>query len=88
MWSLRSRTVDFNYAELLTATRALLAGAELISGGRDRNYPDLRRHRARHGRSHRGAGVRDRRRPHVSSASPIRRCSRSRSIAWARDARW
>lgn len=30
---------DFNYAELLTATRALLAGAELISGGRDRNYP-------------------------------------------------
>ncbi|MGH2863098.1 MAG: HAD-IIA family hydrolase [Solirubrobacteraceae bacterium] len=30
---------DFNYAELLTATRALLAGAELISGGRDRNFP-------------------------------------------------
>jgi HAD superfamily hydrolase (TIGR01450 family) len=30
---------DFNYAEMLTATRALLAGAELISGGRDRNYP-------------------------------------------------
>ena len=30
---------DFNYGELLTATRALLAGAELISGGRDRNYP-------------------------------------------------
>jgi HAD superfamily hydrolase (TIGR01450 family) len=30
---------DFDYTELLTATRALLAGAELISGGRDRNYP-------------------------------------------------
>ena len=30
---------DFNYSEMLTATRALLAGAELISGGRDRNYP-------------------------------------------------
>ncbi len=30
---------EFAYAELLTATRALLAGAELISGGRDRNYP-------------------------------------------------
>jgi len=30
---------DFNYGELLTATRALLAGAELITGGRDRNYP-------------------------------------------------
>lgn len=30
---------DFNYGELLTATRALLAGAELISGGRDRNFP-------------------------------------------------
>lgn len=30
---------DFNYMEMLTATRALLAGAELISGGRDRNYP-------------------------------------------------
>ncbi|MDE3132380.1 MAG: HAD-IIA family hydrolase [Acidobacteriota bacterium] len=30
---------DFNYAELLAATRSLLAGAELISGGRDRNYP-------------------------------------------------
>lgn len=29
----------FDYAEMLTATRALLAGAELISGGRDRNYP-------------------------------------------------
>lgn len=32
---------DFNYGELLTATRALLAGAELISGGRDRNYPTV-----------------------------------------------
>ncbi len=30
---------DFNYAELLAATRAILSGAELISGGRDRNYP-------------------------------------------------
>jgi HAD superfamily hydrolase (TIGR01450 family) len=30
---------DFDYGELLTATRALLGGAELISGGRDRNYP-------------------------------------------------
>jgi HAD superfamily hydrolase (TIGR01450 family) len=30
---------DFNYTEMLTATRALLAGAELISGGRDRNFP-------------------------------------------------
>lgn len=30
---------DFDYGELLTATRALLAGAELISGGRDRHYP-------------------------------------------------
>ncbi len=29
----------FDYGELLTATRALLAGAQLISGGRDRNYP-------------------------------------------------
>jgi glycerol 3-phosphatase-2 len=29
----------FDYSELLTATRALLAGAELISGGRDRNFP-------------------------------------------------
>ncbi len=29
----------FNYGELLTATRALLAGAELISGGRDRSFP-------------------------------------------------
>ena len=31
--------VDFDYSELRTATRALLAGAELISGGRDRNFP-------------------------------------------------
>lgn len=30
---------DFDYTEMLTATRALAAGAELISGGRDRNYP-------------------------------------------------
>lgn len=30
---------NFNYAEMLAATRALLAGAELISGGRDRNFP-------------------------------------------------
>jgi HAD superfamily hydrolase (TIGR01450 family) len=30
---------DFNYSEMLAATRALLAGAELISGGRDRNFP-------------------------------------------------
>ena len=30
---------DFDYDELMTATRALLAGAELISGGRDRNFP-------------------------------------------------
>lgn len=30
---------DFNYMEMLTATRAILAGAELISGGRDRNFP-------------------------------------------------
>jgi glycerol 3-phosphatase-2 len=30
---------DFSYAEMLAATRALLAGAELISGGRDRNFP-------------------------------------------------
>ena len=30
---------DFNYGELLMATRALVAGAELISGGRDRSYP-------------------------------------------------
>jgi glycerol-1-phosphatase len=30
---------DFNYGELLTATRALLSGAELVSGGRDRNFP-------------------------------------------------
>jgi HAD superfamily hydrolase (TIGR01450 family) len=30
---------DFNYTELLAATRAILAGAELIAGGRDRNYP-------------------------------------------------
>ncbi len=29
----------FDYEELLTATRALLAGAELICGGRDPNYP-------------------------------------------------
>lgn len=29
----------FDYEELLTATRALHAGAELISGGRDRTYP-------------------------------------------------
>ncbi|HEX3802619.1 MAG TPA: HAD-IIA family hydrolase [Solirubrobacteraceae bacterium] len=31
--------IEFNYAEMVTATRALLAGAEFISGGRDRNYP-------------------------------------------------
>ena len=30
---------DFTYLEMLVATRAILAGAELISGGRDRNYP-------------------------------------------------
>ncbi len=30
---------QFDYGELLTATRALLAGAELICGGRDPNYP-------------------------------------------------
>jgi glycerol 3-phosphatase-2 len=30
---------DFNYSELRTATRAVLNGAELISGGRDRSYP-------------------------------------------------
>jgi glycerol 3-phosphatase-2 len=30
---------DFGYTELLTATRAILGGAELISGGKDRNYP-------------------------------------------------
>jgi glycerol-1-phosphatase len=30
---------DFNYEELLTATRALFSGAELICGGRDPNYP-------------------------------------------------
>jgi HAD superfamily hydrolase (TIGR01450 family) len=30
---------EFDYTELLIATRAVLAGAELISGGRDRNYP-------------------------------------------------
>jgi glycerol-1-phosphatase len=30
---------DFNYAEMLAATRSLLGGAELISGGRDRTYP-------------------------------------------------
>ena len=30
---------DFNYSEMMTATRALLAGAELISAGRDRSYP-------------------------------------------------
>jgi HAD superfamily hydrolase (TIGR01450 family) len=30
---------EFDYGEFLTATRALLAGAELISGGRDRNFP-------------------------------------------------
>ncbi len=30
---------DFDYGELLTATRALLSGAELICGGRDPNYP-------------------------------------------------
>jgi HAD superfamily hydrolase (TIGR01450 family) len=29
----------FDYTELLTATRALLAGARMVSGGRDRNYP-------------------------------------------------
>jgi glycerol 3-phosphatase-2 len=29
----------FDYAELLTATRAVLNGAELICGGRDRTYP-------------------------------------------------
>jgi HAD superfamily hydrolase (TIGR01450 family) len=30
---------QFDYGELLTATRALLAGAQLISGGRDGSYP-------------------------------------------------
>ena len=30
---------DFSYAELTTAVRALIGGAELISGGRDRTYP-------------------------------------------------
>jgi HAD superfamily hydrolase (TIGR01450 family) len=29
----------FDYGELLIATRALIAGARLIGGGRDRNYP-------------------------------------------------
>jgi len=29
----------FDYQELLIGTRALLAGAQLISGGKDRNYP-------------------------------------------------
>ena len=32
---------ELGYMELLTATRALLAGAEFISGGRDRNFPTL-----------------------------------------------
>lgn len=31
--------VDFNYAELRTATQAVLAGAEMIAAGRDRTYP-------------------------------------------------
>ena len=30
---------NFDYGELLVATRALLGGAQLIAGGRDRNYP-------------------------------------------------
>jgi len=30
---------DFSYAELLTATRAVLEGAEMIAGGRDRTFP-------------------------------------------------
>jgi glycerol 3-phosphatase-2 len=30
---------DFGYTELLTATRAILGGAELITGGMDRNFP-------------------------------------------------
>lgn len=30
---------DLNYAELRTATRAVLAGAQMIGGGRDRNFP-------------------------------------------------
>jgi HAD superfamily hydrolase (TIGR01450 family) len=30
---------EFGYKELLTATRAILGGAELISGGMDRNFP-------------------------------------------------
>jgi HAD superfamily hydrolase (TIGR01450 family) len=30
---------DFNYGELRTALRAVVNGAELISGGRDRSYP-------------------------------------------------
>lgn len=30
---------DFTYLEMLVATRAILAGAEFIAGGRDRNYP-------------------------------------------------
>lgn len=30
---------DFGYMELLTATRAIIGGAELICGGMDRNFP-------------------------------------------------
>ncbi|MGH2877651.1 MAG: HAD-IIA family hydrolase [Solirubrobacteraceae bacterium] len=31
---------DFTFAELRTATRAVLAGAEMITAGRDRTFPD------------------------------------------------
>ena len=30
---------EFDYAEFRTATRAILAGAEIVAGGRDRSYP-------------------------------------------------
>jgi glycerol-1-phosphatase len=30
---------DLNYTELRTATRAVMAGAQMIGGGRDRNFP-------------------------------------------------
>lgn len=33
---------EFTYAELRTATRAVLAGAEMIAGGRDRTFPGER----------------------------------------------
>lgn len=32
---------DFGYMELLTATRAIIGGAELICGGMDRNFPTV-----------------------------------------------